>query len=249
MRNKMRERRAGLWALAAAAVMSGLLAGCGGEQAPEVYLVGEEELPSLTQLVGAAADADWTRETDPDTGEERYCYSGLERPGEAVSAYAEALENEHGCAVVDPDGVMQEAPDYSAESGTVWLGRDGSAGDGLLLLEISWTGDGCTCTPHWQEGGMVTEARAEALTLEEALDVLAGCTPDTLGLAGQSMEEYALYPDEGLVMVDAYPCMEFNIYEKATHAFQGTYLVSEDGAHIYRLDRESREVRELKPGI
>ena len=66
-----------------------------------------------------------------------------------------------------------------------------------------------------------------------------------LGLSGSDMSSYLLFPEEGIVMVDGMPCYCINAYGREDHQILDTYLVSEDGSGLYRLDRGEDAVSAL----
>ena len=53
------------------------------------------------------------------------------------------------------------------------------------------------------------------------------------------MEEYEVYAEEGLVLVDSSPCLQLNVYSSTPRQYRGCYLMTVDGAHLYQLDRVS----------
>ena len=59
------------------------------------------------------------------------------------------------------------------------------------------------------------------------------------------MDEYEIYPDEGLVIVDSLPCIPVKVYDRTEHQFAGSYLLSLDGSELYQVDNSSNQVREL----
>ena len=63
--------------------------------------------------------------------------------------------------------------------------------------------------------------------------------------AGDAVNAPEYNPEEGFVLVDKNPCIKINFYQKSTHRYQATYLISSDGTHIYQLNRESDKVTEL----
>ena len=87
----------------------------------------------------------------------------------------------------------------------------------------------------------------QALTVSEAIQRLKSCTPALLGLSGASMEEYEVYAEEGLVLVDSSPCLQLNVYSSTPRQYRGCYLMTVDGAHLYQLDRDASQVTELTP--
>ena len=61
------------------------------------------------------------------------------------------------------------------------------------------------------------------------------------------MEEYEVYAEEGLVLVDSSPCLQLNVYSSTPRQYRGCYLMTVDGAHLYQLDRDASQVTELTP--
>lgn len=93
----------------------------------------------------------------------------------------------------------------------------------------------------------ITQPSVQALTVSEAIQRLKSCTPALLGLSGASMEEYEVYAEEGLVLVDSSPCLQLNVYSSTPRQYRGCYLMTVDGAHLYQLDRDASQVTELTP--
>lgn len=93
----------------------------------------------------------------------------------------------------------------------------------------------------------ITQPSVQALTVSEAIQRLKSCTPALLGLSGASMEEYEVYAEEGLVLVDSSPCLQLNVYSSTPRQYRGCYLMTVDGAHLYQLDRDVSQVTELTP--
>lgn len=229
------------------------LAGCSQGQAaepPAAYDVGEQEgdtLPALQEAVSLSEDTDlsFSESTDPDTEETSYTYSGLENGSQAVSEYVSALETGEDCSVVNEDGTVNEDADLSADSGSVLVGKEAAEG-GAMLLKITWDEDSCTISPVYNQNLQIqTEPQAQEMTLNEVIDRFESYTPEELGLPGSKMSDYTVVPEEGYVLVDGKPGFRVNIYEKVSSSFAGTYLISSDGTHVYRLDRSTQQVSEL----
>ena len=92
---------------------------------------------------------------------------------------------------------------------------------------------------------------AVSMTRGEALDYFRSMPPSALGLSGESMDEYDIFPSENLVTVDGVPCREFRVYSLSgragTNDVQGLYLLTQSGARkLYRLDRSTNSVTEIK---
>ena len=124
----------------------------------------------------------------------------------------------------------------------VTVGTKCAEGDGIFALEIRWQTQSCSITPVLLEGA---EEEAESLTVEEAVHFLEEMPPERLGLSGSDMSSYLLFPEEGIVMVDGMPCYCINAYGREDHQILDTYLVSEDGSGLYRLDRGEDAVSAL----
>ena len=75
-------------------------------------------------------------------------------------------------------------------------------------------------------------------------------TPAELGLPGDSMANYHVLPAEGIVMVDDISCRRISVYSSddkdASNTILGTYLVSLDQQHLYRVDILTQKVEVLK---
>lgn len=226
-----------------------LLGSCGGkEEPPEAYTVGEESLPALGTVGEEQTESlSFTSETDEESGETQYIYSGLSAGGEEAKVYVEQLVQNYECSVIDDTGTIQsQEPDYSAEEGTVLVGKNTQSGDGIFQVELQWNQDSCTISTAILEGMQVTEPEEEeGLTTEEAVDTIEKSSTELLGLPGASMEEYLVYAKDGYVMVDDEACFLLDIYDQ-DHAYQQTCLLSLDGKHLYRLDRVTQEVTQLQ---
>lgn len=245
------EKRRCAAVLAAAALLLPA-SGCGGnqnqdegEQMPEAYVTQGVEVPSLDQAVGLY-DVDYSKQSDGEAGTDTYSYSALkEAGGQAVSDYVTILEDDQGFSVITDDGTMTDAPDFTAQSGTVVLGKSEEEGAGVLRLDISWEEDSCAVTVSLQSDMEIQQgSQPQPLTMEEAVDLLEGMQAQTLGLSG-STSDYSFYPEEGLVSVDGQMCLEVNAYLTATHQIQGTYLVAQEGGSVYQLNRGSSQVTQL----
>lgn len=229
-----------------------LLCGCGQKapQLPTEYTDGKDILPAIQELLTLSEDTvEFSQDQESDDGEVSYTYSGLESGSEAVSEYVSLLEKNENCSVIDDKGEIQNSPDFSEKSGTVLVGRQSTDGDGVFSLEITWDEDSCTISPVYQEGVQVheveTEEQNEELSLNEIVDRFEACSPSSLGLSGESMSQYSVYPEEGYVMVNGKPGIRVNIYEKSTHKFQKTYIMLSDGSRIYQLDRKTNQITEV----
>lgn len=233
------------------------LSGCGGDSAslPETYAVGEESMPALG-MVGAVG-TEGTTFTAPGDEEENeegseeesktlsYVYSGLSSGRAEAEIYVTALMVNYDYKAIDEEGIIQEAPDFSTEEGSVLLGKNTEAGDGILQLALQWTADSCTVDVSFVEGLQVSEPKPlPSLTVTEAVDTIEGLSPSQLGLEGTSMDAYLVYAREGYVLVDGEACYQLDVYNE-DHSIQETCLLSLDGQLLYSLDRSTGQITEL----
>lgn len=95
-----------------------------------------------------------------------------------------------------------------------------------------------------------TPAPAQEVTKGEAVEYIESLSPSVLGLEGESMEEYEVYPGERVVLVEDIPCTEIDVYTTDTAAgtndIQGRYLLTKTGPRrLFRLDTFTKQVTEL----
>ena len=220
-----------------------LLSACGGKDVPpEQYSSNDTALPALTS---SSENIQFSHKEGSEDQPDSYVYSGLSSMTDTLASYVQALE-EDGCSPIDTNGVVKELPDFSVSSGSVSMGKDTGDG-GVFQLQIAWEGDTCTITPVYAAELRITQPSVQALTVSEAIQRLKSCTPALLGLSGASMEEYEVYAEEGLVLVDSSPCLQLNVYSSTPRQYRGCYLMTVDGAHLYQLDRDASQVTELTP--
>lgn len=246
-KNKTRRGRLGA-ALVGGMVSLSLLAGCGGgggeATMPESYGAEGEEVPALNQAVGLF-DVQYSQQSDSETGSSTYTYGGLAETGQMVSDYVTILEDDQGFSVITEDGTITDAPDFTAQSGSVTMGKNEEGGEGALELAISWDENSCTVTYSLQSDLQVRQpSQPQPLTMEEAVDLLKSQSTQKLGLEGD-IGDYSFYPEEGLVGVDGQMCLTVNAYYSDDAQIAGTYLVAQANGTVYRLDRQTNQVARL----
>jgi hypothetical protein len=241
------------------------LAGCGkkddGADAETEVLEGlpqeygfEEEKVEAPVMEGATA---FTQEKVE--GGAVYTYTGLTEPGQTSADYASALtEGEDPFSVVTSQFYLTDDPDYTQETGSVYLARDAAVEGSVCVLRLDWDLEtqSCTVTTSTEEG-QVTEPPPEpiggssggSLTVAGAVDYVKSFTPTQLGLEGSSMEEYKVYAQDGSVYVDGMPCMKVKVCsvdsEQQFNRIEGNYLITTDKLHMYSLDEAAGTVKEL----
>lgn len=221
------------------------LAACGDEagapEPPAAYEIGGEHIPSLDESLGEEG-YELTAAEAPVEGAEpeayQYTYAGLPSGGLAVGEYAALLTGEdYGFEPVDGTGGAAEAPDYTAEEGAVVLARPAEEEGRILRLSLAWTATGCTVELERPAGSVARPA--QPMTNNDAVAFLKELSPTQLGLEGESMGPYLVYPVEGQVLVDGVPCLRLNVYLRdgaQVNRIVGTYMLTGDRRHLYRLE-------------
>ena len=84
------------------------------------------------------------------------------------------------------------------------------------------------------------------------MEQIRSMSPAHLGLSGDSMDDYTIFPIDGFVKVDGLDCRRFNLYRRMESGgghypdLEGIIMLSADQEHIYWLDPESNAVTELR---
>jgi len=95
------------------------------------------------------------------------------------------------------------------------------------------------------------EEQVESMTMVESISYMEALAPKSLGLEGNSMDEYEVLPVVGTVLVDGVPCTEVYVYRQdertGTNVFQGSYLLDRSGNALYELNRDEGTVTPLQP--
>lgn len=125
----------------------------------------------------------------------------------------------------------------------------------VLTVRIKWSEGQCVVTAD-EEAGMVTSPprdnvpSGEAVTMRGAVDRLKAMSPAELGLPGESMDAYEVLAVDGVAMVDGAACIRVHVYSEENSAqsseFMGSFLMSIDGRHLYRVDSITDEVEIIK---
>lgn len=218
------------------------LSGCGGAKLPEAYSAGEDSLPSLTALVTLAPAPQCTEETEEETTS--YHYTELDAPAQAVTDYRAALEADYSCVALSAQGERLPEDDELSDRGELILAKESDSGSGLFQLDLTWDETSCTVTPSFDEDAALPE-ESSSMTMDEAVDYVRSLPPSALGLTGNSMSDYNIFCEDGLVLLDGAPCLCLNVYRSGR--FQGSFLFSPESKTLYRLNRSTGEAQPLSP--
>ncbi len=236
--------------MAASALLLCLLAGCkGGEaalKAPEAYVLGEDSALPLNEVMEDEEGTLISIEEPSEEDEQRYTYryESVSKPAALAGRYLERMtDQEEGFVLSDEKHrTLSGQPELVDEQGSVILARASAKKGQVFQIAMDWEEDVFTVQVSEVEGEILPreEEVVNPFVLIDHLDYLYSLPPERLGLEGSSMKKYRIYPAEGVVLVNKEVCRQFNVYSvsapEQTNTIQGTYFLSTDQRHIYRLD-------------
>ena len=206
----------------------------------------------VNQLISAEdrfslVDEDFVRRTDkPDySAEEGSVIMARNLPLPEAETPEETTEPEEDPdASEDPDNTPEPTPTPEPEPEPVRM---------VLTVRISWSEGKCVVTAD-EEEGMVTAPpsvpSSESVTMRGAQDRIAAMSPEELGLPGESMDMYEVIAMDGVAMVDGIACIRVHVYTEETEIqgseFMGSYLMTVNGQHLYRVNPVTDELETLK---
>lgn len=249
--------------LVAAGAALCLLTACGGgSETLEVYELeeGGETVVALDSIL-AEGEAMLTS-IDAPTDEaaqaglalsHTYHYRQMEDPAALAARYIGVLREEQGFTPIDEDNYeMVEEQDLETLSGSVILGRKVETEDDtkkIFRVIVGWSEyavavqvaqvDGRILPPpEPEEENPAANLPPKATSMTEQLDFFNGLDPSKLGMEGNDMSAYKVYPQQGRVLVNGISCREIMVYradpEKGTNVLMGTFYLSSDLEHLYR---------------
>ena len=137
---------------------------------------------------------------------------------------------------LEPEEPVEEAPDL------------------VITVRITWSEGRCVVVADEQEG-KVTSPQTSApggtpsIGIHDAEAQLMSMTPAELGLPGTSMSQYEVFWQEGTELVNDVTCIRLDVYNSSDgpnpYLFASSYLMSVNGAHLYKLDPITNELSEL----
>ena len=238
---------------------------------PEFYAIGEDQFPSISKILQFGEEIQFlqigdTEESGEDAEEESssgstsssstsssstsssqvesepvsYQYSGFEAGKQAAEAYIKVLQVSQDGTLMDELCATVETTDFSEASGVAYVGKPSVTEEGTFRLEVQWEDDTCTITPSIELPPPPKEMTQ--LSVEEAVSTLEEYSAQSLGLPKDSMDEYTVIAEDGLVLVDGTVSFKLDVYDSSTKQVAGSYMITLDGSHIYRLDPVSRTV-------
>lgn len=257
-------RRITKFLLAAGASVCVLTAcGGGGSEPLEVYTLGGEDGASVVALdsvlmEGEAIMTSIDAPTDAATQagldlSHTYHYRQMEDPAALAARYIGVLRGEQGFTPIDGQNrQLAEEPDLETLTGSVTLAKKLEAeGDAkkLFRVVVGWSeyavavqvsqADGRILPPpepETEDAG--TGEISQPTTMMEQLEFFNGLNPEKLGLVGNDMSDYMVYPQQGWVLVDGISCREIMVYladaQDGSNVYMGTYFLSSDLQNMYK---------------
>ena len=253
--------------LLAAAVCIGLLAGCGGgSKELAVYELGEDQVVSLESIMdeGEALLTSIDEPTDAaleaGLAEYTYHYREIEDPALLAAAYIDVLkEAEQGFTMIDEGNhrfAEGNEPSLETLTGEIRLAKASATEGKLFKVIVAWSEfamaiqisqpDGKILPPPEPEVSEEEESRPTALS--EQMDFFNSLEPRNIGLEGDDMADYTIYPKQGWVLVDSFSCRELDVYLEdalsGINVHMGTYYLSSDLQRLYQKT-ESGEIVQI----
>ena len=169
--------------------------------------------------------------TDPPGGE-----SGEPEGSAPVGSAPE--ETPAPTATPEPEEPVDETPSY------------------VITVRISWSEGRCVVVAAEEEGEVTspphtgTPGGTPSIGIRDAEAQLMSMTPAELGLPGTSMTQYEVFWQDGTELVNDVTCIRLDIYNSSDgpnpYLFASSYLMSVDGAHLYKLDPITDALLELE---
>ncbi len=211
---------------------------------PNAYFVGGQSLVAVDAERGVTLSELHTTET----GAFVYTYVGFEVVNESVQNYVtKLLDAENGFKIVDGETFRTtSAPDFTLPEGTVSLSKPAEE-EKITVIRLDWAADHCIASISIEDAPVVETKKPSknnniGLSHTGAIDFLKELSPSVLGLEGESMEAYNIYIMTGFTYVDGEACLRIKIYSDDnsanTNVHVGTYFMSGNGEHIYRLNED-----------
>ena len=213
---------------------------------------------------GSSSSASSSAEPDPGVPTYTYIYD-VASPAAIVDRYLDAvLGGEEKFVLVDETFLhLEERPVLEDAVGSVTIARASVQEGHVFQMVIGWSDasaltfrtsapEGKIHEPEKNPGGGLGSEVIETVPVTAQIEKIKGMSPSQLGLDGESMEEYEIFPVEGFVKVDGLDCRRFNLYRRMESGgghypdLEGIIMLSADQEHIYWLDPESNAVTELR---
>lgn len=251
-----------------------LLSACKkGEETLEVYTLGESEEDAVVALdsildEGEAILFSIDAPTDQAIAENleishTYHYRQMEDPALLAERYIKVLMGaEQGFVAIDAENHrITEEPVTDILAGTVILGKAAAAttedgGSRILRVVVGWSEYAVAVQVAYVDGRILSPVEPEKedepeeappTAVSEQKDFFNTLDPKSLGLDGDDMNDYDIYPQHGWVLVDGVSCREILVYLKdvrtAENVYMGSYFLSSDLSRVYQKAEDGQIVQ------
>lgn len=197
-----------------------------------------------------------------------YHYRQMADPAILAAKYIAFLrEEEQGLTLLDGENHrVLEDPDMDTLYGTVILGKAAAdneeAGKRIVRVVVGWSEYSMAVQIAYIKGSILAPVQPpkeedpnnpngqggasapKPTSISEQVDYFTSLNPSQLGLDGETMRDYVVYPGDGLVKVDDATCREIRVYQMdtktATNVLMGTYYLSSDLTSVYQKNSEGQ---------
>ena len=241
----------------------GLLTACKKESSLEVYDLGESEADKVVALdsllyegeailfsIDAPTDAAIAESLDIS---HTYHYRQMDDPAAQAERYIQVLMGEEqGFVTIDGENHrLEEEPVTDILAGSVSLAKAAEAttedgGSRILRVIVGWSEYAVAVQVAYIDGKILPPVKEEEpedeepqpTAMSEQLDFFNSLDPGKLGLEGDDMTAYMVYPQQGWVLLDGIHCRQMQVYlqdvRTATNVYMGTYYLSSDMSQLFR---------------
>lgn len=188
-----------------------------------------------------------------------YHYRKMHDPAEVAGRYIELLMNEeNGFSPIDGENHrLVDPPVTDTLIGTVALAKTGAesaeGGRRILRVLVGWSEyavavqvayiDGSILPPVVEEEDKDQDGAggggSRATSMKEQTEYFNSLDPRKLGLEGESMLDYMIYPQPAWVKVDDVECREIMVYsmdpQTAVNQVVGTFYLSGDLTQVFKM--------------
>ena len=191
-----------------------------------------------------------------------YHYRQMEDPAELAGRYAKVLMGgEQGFKALDEENhLLTEEPVADTLIGEIILGKAATAesedgGSRFVRVVVGWSEYSVAVQVAYMSGRMLPpvddekvkeEEETKPSAVSEQLDYFNSLNPSQLGLDGDDMSDYMVYPQQAWVLVDGISCRELRVYlqdaKNATNVIVGTFYLSSDMSHVYKKNADGQIV-------
>lgn len=200
-----------------------------------------------------------------------YHYRQMADPAALAAKYIAFLrEDEQGLTLLDSENHrVLEDPDTDLLYGTVILGKAAAAneeaGKRIVRVIVGWSEYSLAVQVAYISGSILAPVEPpkeedpngpgadgqgggggipKPTSISEQVEYFASLNPAQLGLEGENMSDYMVFPGEGWVTVDEVTCREMRVYQvdsrTAANVLVGTYYLSSDLTSIYQKNDEGQ---------